>query len=463
KESHSLFMVEKTLEAMKKGGIYDQIGGGLCRYSTNHSWLIPHFEKMLYDNSLFLGVLSEAYQITKNPFYESAVRDIINYIERDMRLEEGGIASAEDADSEGEEGKFYTWDFKEFEEVLGEDSDILAEFWNVSDDGNFEGKNILNESFDLDFCKEKNLNENEFNYTLENGKSLLLNRRESRIRPLRDDKVLTSWNCLYITSLAYTGVVLEDYDYLDKAKETYDFIFDKLFDEKRRLLRRYREGEAKYPAYLSDYAELIHASIALYRAFFDITYLEKAKKLTEEVIRLFYSDFGPFYETGVDSEKLLRRSIDGYDGVEPSGNSTMAYVLLLLASYGIESDDYTKVVEDIFKYFKTDIDTRPVSHPFMLKAYMLYNSEINEIVVVHKKHSPKAGEAVGIINKYYFPNSIVVVSSLEELPENSKVIPLLENRESDHEIAIYICKKGICDLPIYNLEDLDKKLGELTK
>jgi uncharacterized protein YyaL (SSP411 family) len=455
---HSLYMVEKTLEAMKKGGIYDQIGGGLCRYSTNHSWLIPHFEKMLYDNSLFLTTLSEAFLITKNQFYEDAIRDVIQYIERDMRLESGGVASAEDADSEGVEGKFYTWDYKEFEEICGKDAPLLSEFWNVSEDGNFEEKNILNESFNIDFCESKGLNRNEFHFILKNAKEAFLRRRETRIRPLRDDKVLTSWNCLYIQSLVNSGISLNENEYLEKAKITYDFIYQYLFDSQRRLLRRYREGEAKYFGYLVDYAELILASLKLYRAFFDTKYVENAIQLTQNAIQLFGSDFGPFYETGIDGEKLIRRSIDGYDGVEPSGNSTMAYCLLQLASLGIHSDTYTNLALGIFKYFKAELETRAISHPFMLSAYQMYQSPIKEIVVVYSKSSYLGEDAIHLINQFYIPDSVVVASPKEDLHENSQIIPLLEGRESNKEFAVYICHKGVCDLPIYNLEDLQIRL-----
>ncbi len=456
-------MVEKTLEAMKKGGNYDQIGGGLCRYSTNHSWLIPHFEKMLYDNSLFLTTLTEAFLITKNRFYEDAIRDIIQYIERDMRLESGGIASAEDADSEGVEGKFYTWDHKEFEEICGKDAPLLSEFWNVSEDGNFEEKNILNETFNVDFCEQKGLNRNEFHFILNNAKENFLKRRETRIRPLRDDKVLTSWNCLYIQSLVNSALSLNENEYLEKAKITYDFIYKNLFDSNGRLLRRYREGEAKYFGYLGDYAELIHASLKLYRGYFDLQYIQNAVQLTEDAIKLFGSDFGPFYETGIDGEKLIRRSIEGYDGVEPSGNSTMSYCLLQLASLGIHSDRYTDIALGIFKYFKAELETRAISHPMMLSAYQMYHSPTKEIVVVYSKTTSLGEEAIDLINQFYLPDSVVAVSQKEDLHENSKIIPLFEGRESSKDFAVYICHKGVCDLPIYNLEDLQIRLKGFSK
>ena len=215
---------------MKKGGIYDQIGGGISRYATDHRWLVPHFEKMLYDNSLFMQALTECFLVTGNSFYKDSVYDIVNYIRRDMTLEEGGIACAEDADSEGEEGKFYIWSTEEFRSICGEDSEILEKFWDVTKEGNFEGHSILNEVFERNFEKENNLNPKEFKLLLERNKKKLLEHRSKRIRPLRDDKVLTSWNCLYIKALAFSSVAFQDKSLLDDAIKIYEFIQKNLFD-----------------------------------------------------------------------------------------------------------------------------------------------------------------------------------------------------------------------------------------
>ncbi|HNC00339.1 MAG TPA: thioredoxin domain-containing protein, partial [Leptospiraceae bacterium] len=331
KETKALHMVEKTLMAMKRGGIYDQIGGGLCRYATDGRWLVPHFEKMLYDNSLFIEALRECYQVTQNPFYKEVVYDIVKYIRRDMTLKEGVIASAEDADSEGEEGKFYLWSLEEFRSICKEDSEVLEKFWNVTEEGNFEEKNILNETFDIDFIKENNLNREEFQSIVQRNKEKLLDVRAKRIRPLRDDKVLTSWNCLYLKAITGAAIAFGDKSLLADAIQIFDFIQKNLFNENCRLLRRYRTGESKILAYLTDYAELTLASIYLYKATYDLKYIKTAAGLAEETIRLFQSEKGVFYDTGIDGEALIRRSIDAYDGVEPSGNSSMAHAFNFLS------------------------------------------------------------------------------------------------------------------------------------
>ena len=458
KHKMSLYMVEKTLEAMKKGGIYDQVGGGLCRYATNHSWLIPHFEKMLYDNALFLNILVDTYLFTKKVFYKRAAIDVINYVERDLRLKEGGIASAEDADSEGEEGKFYLWSLIEFEKICGEDAELLKDFWNVTEEGNFEGKNILNETFNIDFAQMKFLSNEELNEIVERNRKKLLEVRSLRPRPLRDDKVLTSWNCLYLQSLVKAGLAFENTEYIEKAKIIYNFIYKNLFNSEGRLLRRFRENEAKYLGYLNDYAELALSAIFLYRASFEVEYLKQADFLASEVIRLFSSDFGPFYETGIDAEKLIRRSIDSYDGVEPSGNSSMALVFLYLASYGIQRQNYLQKAEEIFKYFKVELETRAISHSFLLNAYQYYLSEPKEIVIVGDKNSTEVKTCLSLLNQTYLPNIVVCFCDHLDFQEHSQIIPILEDKKTQKDFVVYICQAGTCQAPIYNLDEFKKKL-----
>ncbi len=453
----SLYMVEKTLEAMRKGGIYDQVGGGICRYATNQSWLIPHFEKMLYDNALFIDILVDAYLFTKKDFYRKSAIDVIEYVERDLKLEHGAIASAEDADSEGEEGKFYLWDIKEFEEVCGKDAELLKDYWNVEEDGNFEGKNILNQSFQGDFAELKMISSKELEKIVEKNKVKLLERRSKRVRPLRDDKVLTSWNCLYIKALVKAGLAFQNLHYIQRAKEIYEFIQKNLFNENGRLLRRFRDGESKYLAYLNDYAELALVSIFLYRATFEIDFLKNAIDLTKQIIKLFSSNLGVYYETGVDAEELILRSIDGYDGVEPSGNSTLTWVFLYLASYGIEQEDFEKRAEKIFSYFKSELENRAISYSFLLSAYLFYKSEPKEIVIIGEKNDPRIEQTLQLLSQSYLPNSVVAFCEPLSLKENSKYIPILESRETK-EFAIYICKRGVCERPLYSLEEFQERL-----
>ena len=412
-------MVEKTLLAMKKGGIYDQIGGGISRYATDHRWLVPHFEKMLYDNSLFMQALTECFLVTGNSFYKDSVYDIVNYIRRDMTLEEGGIACAEDADSEGEEGKFYIWSTEEFRSICGEDSEILEKFWDVTKEGNFEGHSILNEVFERNFEKE---------------------------------------NCLYIKALAFSSVAFQDKSLLDDAIKIYEFIQKNLFDENGRLLRRYRNAEARFFAYLTDYAELALAAIYLYKATYDVKYIKSAHSLTEETIRLFLSPSGAFYDTGSDGEKLIRRSIDGYDGVEPSGNSSMAHVLNSLASLGIETNRYEEIANSIYRYFSEDLNSRAISYPSMLSAYLYTLSSPKQIVVLADKDNVDAKEILKFLETSFLPDAIIVYATKDKISEESEILPVLKGKTSDKPLAIFVCQNQTCDLPIFTLEELKQKI-----
>ncbi|MCP5495228.1 MAG: thioredoxin domain-containing protein [Leptospiraceae bacterium] len=458
KKEKALDMVKKTLIAMKKGGIYDQLGGGLCRYSTDRFWLAPHFEKMLYDNSLFVISLCECYKITRDEFFKEAAIDVVTYVLRDLKLETGGIASAEDADSEGEEGKFYLWGIDEFREVCYTDSSLLEKFWDVTISGNFERKNILHEEFGKDFVKENNLNPKEWKEILQTNKNKLLEYRSKRIRPLRDDKVLTSWNCLFVRALIEAGIAFDKSEFIEEAIQNYNFIYQNMFDLEHRLYRRYRDGERKHKAYLVDYAELALVSIWLYRATFEVPYLKNAISLTDDIVRLFKSDQGTFYDTAYDSEQLISKTIEGYDGVEPSGNSTVSYVLNYLKSYSIKPDEYESYLLPIYKYFSEGLEGQSIHHTVMLSSYLFFTSAKKEVVVIGDKSSQKVKDVIHYLNSSYLPNVVVAVSDLEDLDESSKVIPLFYNRRSDKDLVIYVCKEGACELPIYTLDDLKKSL-----
>lgn len=457
KNEKALEMVEKTLMAMKKGGIYDQLGGGICRYSTDHYWLVPHFEKMLYDNALFSISLSEFFLITRDEFFQEASLDVIQYVLRDLKLESSGIASAEDADSEGEEGKFYLWAIDEFREVCFHDSPLLEKFWDVTAKGNFERKNILHEEFDKDFVKENKLNQDEWFEILSKNRKNLLEYRNKRIRPLRDDKVLTSWNCLFIRALVCSGLAFEREDLIQEAIQIYKFIYKNMFDSKGRLFRRFRNGERKHKAYLVDYAELAFVSILLYRATFEIKYFENSIRLTNSIIDMFQSDKGGFYETGADAEQLICRTIEGYDGVEPSGNSIFALVLSYLISYGI-ANDYEDYLNRIFRFFSEGIERQSINYPVMLSAYLFFTGDKREIVIIGDKKSKEMTQVIQYLNTSYLPDVVIAACDKSEVMEHTKTIPLFENRYTDKDLVIYICRNGACELPIYSLDELKHML-----
>ncbi|WP_084492267.1 thioredoxin domain-containing protein [Leptospira kmetyi] len=453
----ALEMVENTLLAMKQGGIYDQVGGGLCRYSTDHHWLVPHFEKMLYDNSLFLESLVEYSQVSKKIPAESFALDVIEYLHRDMRISGGGICSAEDADSEGEEGLFYIWDLAEFREVCGEDSSLLEKFWNVTEKGNFEGKNILHESYRSAVAKLDAEELKRIDAALDRGRKKLLERRSKRIRPLRDDKILTSWNGLYIKALVKAGAAFQREEFLRLAEETYSFIEKNLIDSNGRILRRFRDGESGILGYSNDYAEMIAASIALFEAGRGIRYLKNAVLWMEEAIRLFRSPAGVFFDTGIDGEVLLRRSVDGYDGVEPSANSSLSYSLVKLSLLGVHSDRYREIAESIFLYFTKELSTHALSYPFLLSAYWSYKNHSKEIVLI-RKNSDAGKDLLAAIGKKFLPNSVVAVVSEDELEDARKLSSLFDARDSGGDALVYVCENFACKLPVNNVADLEKFL-----
>ncbi|MDO6381473.1 thioredoxin domain-containing protein [Leptospira santarosai] len=449
----ALEMAENTLLAMKQGGIYDQVGGGLCRYSTDPRWTVPHFEKMLYDNSLFLETLVECSSVSKKISAKSFALDVISYLHRDMRNEDGGICSAEDADSEGEEGLFYVWDLEEFREVCGEDSRILEKFWNVTEKGNFEGKNILRESYPSGAAKFSEEEWNRIDSVLERGRAKLLERRSKRIRPLRDDKILTSWNGLYTKALTKAGVAFQKEDFLKLAEETYSFIERNLIDSNGRILRRFRDGESGILGYSNDYAEMIASSIALFEAGRGIRYLKNAVLWMEEAIRLFRSPAGVFFDTGNDGEVLLRRSVDGYDGVEPSANSSLVYSLVKLSLFGVDSARYRKFAESIFSYFTKELSSYSLGYPHLLSAYWTYRFHSKEIVLI-RKDADSGKDLLAEIQTKFLPDSVLAVVNEDELEEARKLSTLFDSRDSGGNALVYVCENFSCKLPIATLSDL---------
>lgn len=345
----ALTMVEKTLRAMRNGGVYDHIGFGFHRYSTDPEWLVPHFEKMLYDNALLAIAYLEVYQATKNPDYSKTAIEIFTYILRDMRSPEGGFYSAEDADSEGEEGKFYVWSSTEIEKILDKDeADLIKKVFNIEDAGNYleeatnkkTGANIihLKESI-VNLSDQFNFTEQELRVKLELIREKLFNVRAERIHPHKDDKILTDWNGLMIAAFARGARVLCEPMYLKVAKQAIEFILSNLRKPDGRLLHRYRDGNNEIDAYLDDYAFLIWGLLELYESTFDTFYLKTAIDLNKTQIEHFWDEnIGGFFFTADYGEKLLTRQKEIYDGAVPSGNSVSMLNLLKLAQLTWDHD-----------------------------------------------------------------------------------------------------------------------------
>ncbi|TGK91774.1 thioredoxin domain-containing protein [Leptospira brenneri] len=453
KDPRALEMAFNTAYAMKFGGIYDQVGGGICRYATDHEWLVPHFEKMLYDNSLYVESLSLLYRATGNPFFLEVIREIVNYIRRDMSLERGGIASAEDADSEGEEGKFYLWKHSEFKGVVPEEE--IHGFWNVTEEGNFEHQNILNV-----YWKGKNPYVDgidfkpEFLGQLETAKEKLLIVRETRIRPLRDDKVLTSWNCLWIRALLSAYEVSGISDYLSDAKNVYQFITKQLVGEDGSILRRYREGEAKYFGTLSDYSEFIWVSMKLFQLDEDLDVYTKGKRSLEYLFSHFDSKAGPFYESFHGNEDLIVRTIEGYDGVEPSGNSTILHLFYFLHSLGYQKIDLEKKANSIFSYFLPELTQNSLSYPSMLSAFQKFQYPSKEVLVVYKNQNPEEIQKIkNQLSSLKDPNLVWLVLEETKAKVLAPELELLMGRDAGSGMKFYVCRNFTCELPKDNWED----------
>lgn len=432
---NALEMVKKTCEKMAHGGIYDQLGGGFHRYSTDASWLVPHFEKMLYDNAQLARIYLHLFQATKDEFYKRIAVETLEYVRREMLDESGGFYSAQDADSEGIEGKFFVWTAQEIAEVLGtEDAQIFNNYYDVSEEGNFEESNILN---------VKSLSAE----TPEKSRKILFEAREKRIKPFRDEKVLTAWNGLMLATFAEAGAILNSDEYLQIAKRNADFIIENMQSDGY-WLRTWKDGKAKLDAYLEDYANFADGLTELFQVSGEVKYLVEAKRLADLMISEFWDEpSGGFYFTANNHEKLLIRSKDFYDNATPSGNSVAADVLLKLAKITGDAN-YEKLAETILRLVLPQARRYPQGFGRVLSALEFYLAPTKEIVVLGEKGNDLERE----IWSDYLPNKVVV---LAESNENAKIIPLLENRKPiDGKPTVYVCENFICQKPVTNLEDL---------
>ncbi len=443
KEPYALEMVEKTLEGMRNGGIYDHIGFGFSRYSTDKKWLVPHFEKMLYDNALLAIAYGEAFSATGKLHYSDTSKQILEYVLRDMTSPEGGFYSAEDADSEGVEGKFYVWSVEEIQQVLGEEAGSeFCKLFDITIAGNFEGENIPN------LIKSGQVPDDKKSF-VDNCRQKLFLCREKRVHPHKDDKILTSWNGLMIAAMAYCGRIMNEPKYIAAAKKCSDFIFNKLIRNDGRLLARYRDGDAAYPAYLEDYAFLVWGLIELYEATYEVDYLKKAIDMNEDTLKFFSGEDTPaLYLYGHDSEELITRPLESYDGAIPSGNSAVARNLIRLARLtgSHELEDRARKIMD---YFSEDIEAAPVGHSYMLCAYLHSISESAAEVVITGDVST---DMVIEYNRLYNPFSVSVANIT---PELISIIPFAANyNHSDGTAVAYVCKNFACSAPIKEASDL---------
>ncbi|WP_027623167.1 thioredoxin domain-containing protein [Clostridium lundense] len=444
----ALEMVENTLHQMYKGGIFDHIGFGFSRYSTDKKWFLPHFEKMLYDNALLTLVYAETYQVTKDSFYKEIGEKILNYILRDMTSPKGGFYSAEDADSEGEEGKFYLWDLEEIYEVLGEEQGkIFSSTYGISKQGNFEGKNIPN----LIGKDLKKIDENS-KKELDSYRDKLFKYREKRIHPFKDDKILTSWNSLAIVAFAYAGRAFNNDEYTKAGEKALKFVLDNLLREDGRLLARYREGEGAHLAYLDDYAFLIWALIELYESTFNVQYLDKAIYFNKEMVRLFWDETSAgFFLYGKDGEQLIYKPKESYDSAIPSGNSVAVYNMLRLSR--ITGDiELGEMASNTFNNFGGNIKNNLESHGFLLTAFMYSIKENTQIVIAGDPQDNITREMLKELNDRFLPFTNILLNS--DGNNLNKLVPFVEHEGKINEkTTAYLCENFSCNKPVDNIMD----------
>ncbi len=458
----ALHLVEFTLQKMAAGGMYDHLGGGFARYSVDALWLVPHFEKMLYDNALLARIYLYAYQATKNPAYRQTAEEILEYVLRDLTDRTGAFYSSEDADSEGEEGKFYVWTKAEVIQHLGaEEGEIFCSYFDITEAGNFEhGTAILHTPQTVEaVAAQHSLPTDELKRTIASGKSKLFHLRAARARPSLDDKTLTAWNAMMLMAFAEAANILGRDDYRQVAIRNADFLLNHLAREGR-LLRTYKNGTAKLNGYLEDYAYLSEALLAVYEATFDTRYVTAARQLADCMIEYFWDEAeGGFYFTSSDHEELILRSKDFFDNATPSGNSVAAMALLKLALLTGQSN-YQRIAATIFRMMRQTMVRFPNGFGYLLSALDLYLSEAQEIAIIGKPDSHEVRLLVEEIYRGFLPNKVVAARSPDD-EAATRAIPLLADREMvNQQATVYVCRNYTCQLPATTVAELAERLQE---
>jgi uncharacterized protein YyaL (SSP411 family) len=452
---HALEMAEVTLKKMAEGGMYDQIGGGFARYSVDHRWLVPHFEKMLYDNAQLARVYLHAWQVTGNDFYRRITQETLDYVLREMRHEDGGFYSSQDADSEGVEGKFYVWSAAQIREALGEDADTFMRIYGVSDEGNWEGHNILNLHVDpKGLAAQLNVDAEDLDTRMTEARAKLYALRSKRIWPGLDDKILTSWNGLMLAAFAEAGQALGRPDYIDAAQSNADFLHRTMRGDSGRLLRTWKAGsDAKYNAYLEDYAFLVDGLLALYEATFETRWVDWARELAELMLAHFRdSKNGGFFDTSNDHEQLIHRPKDLQDNAVPSGNSMAAGALMRL-SLLTGNGEYRQAAEKSTATMSKFMSQYPSGFGQWLNVASFILGEPREIALVgsHKELAP----LLEVVRDGYRPFQVVAAGSGDE----PAPLPLLENRPGvDGKGTAYVCRQFLCQAPVTKPQELARQL-----
>jgi hypothetical protein len=459
KDAGALDVVELTLNKMARGGIYDQLGGGFHRYSVDEKWLAPHFEKMLYDNALLSRIYTEAFLATGAEFYKRIAVETLDYVAREMTDKDGGFYSTQDADSEGEEGKFFVWTPEEVTALLGEeDARLFNRYFDVSEMGNFEGHNILHVDEDIDvIARLMRVSQARLAEAVERGKRILFDAREKRVKPYRDEKILTAWNGLMMRSFAEASRAFDRKDYLELAVRNADFLLTRLRHDGR-LLRTYKDGQSKLNGYLEDYSYVIDGLLALYEASFDPRWFEEARALAETMVAQFWdAEAGGFFFTSADHESLITRTKDFYDNAIPSGNSVAASALTRL-SLLMGEDRYRKMAETILRLVKPAMMRAPSAFGRMLSALDLFLASPYEIAIIGAPEALETRAMVDLVFKRYLPNKVVAFAP-EADSKASQTVKLLEGRgRIDGKTTAYVCRNFYCEAPQTRAEGLAEAL-----
>jgi uncharacterized protein YyaL (SSP411 family) len=466
---YALKMVEQTLTNMYQGGIYDHIGFGFHRYSTDRQWLLPHFEKMLYDQAMLIIIYTEAYQATKNPLFKIITEEIISYIIRDLKSNEGGFYSAEDADSEGVEGKYYTWSYKELQKKLTKNEfEIIEKIFTIKKEGNFleesskklSGKNVifqneLKEELKEEIKKKDVKASDEINKIL----SKMYQIRSKRIPPLKDDKILTDWNGLIIAALAKAGFVFNKDEYVDIAENTADFILKNLYKKNTGLLHRYKDGESAITGFADDYAFFIFGLIELYQSNHKTEYLSKALDLNDFFIKHFWDEKGKGFQFIYKENQELLNTKEIYDGAIPSSNSVSVMNLLKLSritGYSI----FEEMANQIINTFSMDVIRYPNGYTFLLSALDFAIGPTSEIIIIEGKNKADTNKFLNEIRNKYLPNLISIkISNKDEKKSIMKLCPYLKNYKLiENKTTVYLCENHQCKKPTTKANNLKELL-----
>ncbi len=472
KAEPALTMVLRTLEAMRYGGIYDQAGGGFHRYSTDAGWLVPHFEKMLYDQALLTIAYTEAYQVKPGDILEETVHETVGYVLRDLAHPDGAFYSAEDADSDGIEGKFYLWTKGEIDSII-EDKDFLCKAFSIQEEGNFqdpaghslEAGNILHFSAPVaELARQAGLSPGEFKDRLAPSLSQLFMAREKRVRPFRDDKILTDWNGLMIAALSKAAAVFDRPDYLRSAEKAWSFIGNNLTLPDGRLLHRFRDGEASGYAGLDDYAFMIWGLLELYEASFNPAFLEDAVKAANLMIGDYYDEEnGGFFLTSNKGEQLIARPKELYDGAVPSGNSVALMSLIRLQR--ITSDEgYREVIDSTIRLFTSAVDNYPRGYTQFLNAFYYFTSGSVEIVICGESCDEQTKKMIGIARSGFVPNRAILLQTSANAERLAAIAPYTKTMSpSEGRPRAYVCRNFTCSQPVSDADGLAALMSEPSR